>query len=189
MKIDLLAAIKMLPRFQRFGDSWNVDGKFSMTNGQRLPVASDKAIHKLMDSMLAHSFKPTVELVDVTGNDVWVLHRHLRFKNLVWLAKRDWSWQKWPREDLPTYIRYNGRLIIWNGTHRMTLCRLAGRKVRARIWDVTKFAEFKKTHPYGWNIKAVKPRAIRVFKRKRDAVAYVKAHAKAHTKKAGKRAH
>lgn len=176
--ITLDRAIQMLPRYNvRSPRTWRVDGDRMQTNAQYLPDVVQKSIKKIMGKVDRLHFKPKIEDVDVSGNEIWVLHRQVATKNLLWLAKRDWTkLQHWPDSKLPVYLRWKGRLIIWNGTHRMTLGRLRGLKVRARVFDLNEFAEWSKTHPYGWDAKRwkVPGKTIKIFKHKKDADAYVR---------------
>lgn len=154
-KVDLLAALNMLPRWTR-SNYWRVDGKKCMTNAQECPTRIAKLIHKMMDSVFDCGFPRKVEWVDVSGKNIWVFHRSLKVPHLMWLYRRGWSWQKWPARKLPIYVRYAGKLVIWNGTHRMTLARLAGRKVRARVYDIDKYMVWRKSHrgeDYDANVK------------------------------------
>lgn len=176
--ITLDRAIQMLPRYyRRRPTDWSLNGDRMQTNAQLLPSAVEKGIKKLMGCVDRQHFKPTIEDVDVSGNEIWVLHRQVASTNLLWLAKRDWTkLQNWPTSKLPIYVRWKDRLIIWNGTHRMTLGRLRGLKVRARVFDLNEFAEWSKTHKYGWDAKSwkVRGKTLKVFKHKKDADAYVR---------------
>lgn len=162
IRVTLDRAIQMLPRYNHLSrkvSNWTVDGDRLQTNAQILPDAVDKGMRKIMKEVARRHFKDKIEYVDVSGNDVWVVHRHLATSNLLWLAKRDWNkLQHWPNSKLPTYLRWKGRIIIWNGTHRMTIARLRGLKVRARVFDLNEYAEWQKTHPYGWDAKKVRPK-------------------------------
>lgn len=144
-RIDLRAALDMLPRWN-YNNSWSITGRKTMINGHLLPKKVDTVIKKLMRRGFHLEYKAPIEYVDVSGDNVWVLHRVLLIRSLMYLYKKNWHWQNWPRHKLPVYIRYHGKLVIWNGTHRMTLCRLAGRKVRARIYDVDKYIAWRAKH-------------------------------------------
>lgn len=147
----------MLPRYHNCR-AWNIEGCWVMTNARMLPKRVDRVMHKVMCAIGARDWIPPIEMVDVTGDNVYVLHRSVSAKKLMWMFKRNWSWQNWRRYRLPNYIRHKGKLIIWNGTHRMTLARFANRKVRARVYDVDKFFAWCKEHPLKERRIIVKPK-------------------------------
>lgn len=151
MMVYLRAALDMLPRYRigrRGNDDWVVDGDLVIVNAQRLPDAIQGYITKIMDQVEALEYVGPkyipIEWVDVSGSNVWVLHRGLKMRHLTWLCGRNWTWQRWKRSRLPIYLRFNGKLVVWNGTHRWALARLSGRKVRAKVLDINKFAEWRR---------------------------------------------
>lgn len=151
----------------------------------------------LMKAVSGRGWRSVVQMVDVSGDNLYVLHRAVKAKHLIWMFKRNWSWQNWKRYRLPIYLRHNGNLIIWNGTHRMTLARLANRKVRARVFDLDKFCEWCKDNPLKNHFVKRGGKIIKLFKNKRDAEVYAKwlnkerakKIAAARRKKARKRGH
>jgi hypothetical protein len=144
-RIDIRKAVAILPRYNTPRGPWTPTGSRCIARAQVLPPKVEKPFRKHAQSMLTDCWGYTVERVDVSGKDVWTLHAALRVKSLEWLLKRNWRWQDWPRSKLPIYIRYRGRLIVWNGTHRMTLGKLAGRKVRARVYDLDAYVRRPKS--------------------------------------------
>lgn len=179
--VTLARALEVLPRYNSRNTAlWISDGNRVQTNAKMIPDKLHKVISSIMGAVDKTHFKSEVMDVDVSGDDIWTIHRHLNAESLFWLSKRDWTkLQNWPRSKLPIYLRFKDKLIIWNGTHRMTLGRLRGLKVRARYFDLNKFQEWVKTHKPGWDNKVVK-----VFKRKKDAVALMKKLNDAERKKA-----
>lgn len=143
IRVPIDRALSMMPRCT--GDKWLPNGRLLMTNARTLPRSVDRCIHKLMDQYCESTpVRSRIEWVDVSGDNIWCLHASVKWRTIKYLRKRGWSWQRWKRDKLPSYIKYKGRLIIWNGTHRMTLCRLAGRPVRARLVDMDKFLKWRK---------------------------------------------
>jgi len=149
-RVDLRKALDyLLPRFHKGSDRWNIAGRQTMMNGQVLTKSLAGFIHKAVrNSWASHCPKAVcqrIEWVDVSGDDVWFFHRTLWVKSLMWLVKRDFEWQRWKETKLPCIIRFRDKLIVWNGTHRTTLCRVAGKKVRAHVTDLNKFMEWRKS--------------------------------------------
>lgn len=171
-KKDLARVIAMLPRYdeQRPGSKrrceadWKATGKLLIVN---LPVLSavigkliEKIIRRLDDAVSDGKWIPFVDWVDVSGDNIWVLHRALEWRHLKWLCSRNFAWQKWRYGRLPIYVRFHGKLIVWNGTHRMTLGRLAGKKIRAAVLDLDAFLRWsKKEKARGTKAKNKRPRA------------------------------
>ena len=167
-RIDLRAALDMLPRYDGLKTCrWHPDGKFLMTNFRKIPEQVDKALRKIMDATDRHHFEPRVEWVDVWKEDVHVIHRSLRVKSLMFLYRRRNEFNKWAKSKLPIYLRWRGKLIVWNGTHRMTLGRLTGKKIRARVFDLDFFFKWKKTHPIGWDDKVITFKPLKGRRKKR----------------------
>lgn len=152
-RIDLRAAIDMLPRYAGSMSTtrWTVNGPKMMTNARQCPIKIQDHLHNVMTSVDDHHYPPHIEWVDVSSENIHVLHRNLSARSLMFLYGKKWQWQKWPRHRLPIYLRFKGKLIVWNGTHRMTLGRLTGKKIRARVFDLDHFFKWKKTHPVGWD--------------------------------------
>lgn len=143
-RIDLRKAIDLLPRYNTPRGTWRHDGSRCTTNNKVLPDRFEKPFRKLVHNMFQWRYKPTVEWMDVCAEDMWVLHASLRVASLDWLIKKNWSWQHWrDLEKLPIYMRYKGKVIVWNGTHRMTLGALASKKIRARVYDVDEFVKWR----------------------------------------------
>lgn len=172
-RVDLRAALDMLPRLN-FGrgsrrDKYTTTGQNVACNYDVMPPNIDKLLHRVICQVDDSNFVPIVEQVDVSGTNVWVIHRCLKVRNLMWLYRQSWQWQKWKFSKLPIYIRYRGKLVIWNGTHRCTLGRLAGRKVRARVIDIDKFIKYKKKNPKTWRaveVITIPPKKKKKGKRK-----------------------
>ena len=152
--VDLLDALDMIPRWTR-RDTWRPDGKKMLTNSKVLPDRVERSIRKIMEAVDRLHFKSTIQMVDVSKDNVWVLHSALIVRSLMYLCRRRWAWQDWKLGRLPIYLRYNGKIIIWNGTHRMTLGRLCHRKIRARMLDLNEFSKWSKTHKQGWDDKVI----------------------------------
>lgn len=167
-RIDLRAALDMLPRFDGVSNpKWSPEGKRLMTNLRVMPRNVERYIHRVLNLTDRHHFEPHIEWVDVKKENVHVIHRSLRVPALMWLYRHRYEYNRWRKDKLPIYIRFKGKLIVWNGTHRMTLGRLTGKKVRARVFDLGYFAKWKKTHPIGWDAKVVTVKPKRRAKKKR----------------------
>lgn len=186
-RVDIRRALDMLPRFDsrdsrgrhlNRNNMWSTSGHQVMTN---LPTA-DKKFLKIMDNVVdqtdAWGYSWPVRMVDVSGTVVGI-HASLLMKGLKFLLSKNWEWQKWSRRRLPIYISYCGKLLIWNGTHRLTLARLANRKVRARILVVEDFIVWKKKHP---ERKPSKETMLAVQERAKKFIRQRKAKAKAKRK-------
>lgn len=149
VKVDIRAALDELPRYNTTRGPYRIDGRYCMTNTRALPAAADRALRLLMKRVDALGYPARIERVDVNGTNLEVIHRHLRVRSLVWLYKRAWSWQDWPQRKLPIILKWKGRLIMWNGHHRCTFCRLAQRKLRALVFDLDGLAAWNLKHPGG----------------------------------------
>ncbi len=134
MSRDVLRrAIRELPRYTR-ADTYRPDGKWAVFNAQRLKSSTEKhiaSVARIGDRENAWRTR----WVDVSGDNVWTIQRRLRFETL-WFLSRDWKFNQWAYWRLPCIIRHAGKIIIWNGTHRTTLSRIAGRRIRAQVLDV-----------------------------------------------------
>lgn len=154
-RVDLRAAIDMLPAYHRVNANWSPNGRMVQTNNWRCPDTIDRAMKKLMREAFRLKYEAPIRRVDVSKEWVTVLHRCLKRDSLDWLMKRDFRWQDWPEKKLPVLVRYKGRYIVWNGTHRMTLCKLTKRKLRAFVFDLEDFVAWrKKNHPHLYKKKA-----------------------------------
>lgn len=139
-RVSLRAALDLLPRYTTPTGPWVPEGTRAMTCARYCPKRLERLVKRLMNEV---DYNSHIELVDVSGSNILVLHAALWIKGLKFFA-RNWNWQRWPRGKLPVYIKFRGKLIIWNGTHRMTIARLCGRKVRARVYDFDAFVKKKK---------------------------------------------
>lgn len=163
----LRRALDMLPRYDSgdvYKPRWKMNGKKCMINMTLLPARMEKLIRRIMATIDERHYEPDIEFVDVENEHIEVLHRCLRVKTLDYLYKNNFKFNDWAPGKLPIYLRFRGHLIIWNGTHRMTMGVLAGKKIRARVFDFVKFQKWCKTHPKDWdatviNFGASKPRA------------------------------
>lgn len=165
-RIDLRAALDMLPRMifaktKDARDRYCVRGPYLVTNSQLIPKTILNPIAKIIHRTEETSYRAKIEWVDLCKGNVWVLHRTLKVSHLMFLYRQSWKFQHWKRSRLPIYIRYKGRIIIWNGTHRMCLGRLARRKIRAKVVDIKDFLKFEKNTPHRGVIQSayVKPKA------------------------------
>lgn len=154
-RVDLRAALDMLPRLNfakgaKRTDKYCSNGRYLCCNYDVLPSKIDSLFRRVIAQIDASKFTDSIEWVDVSVKGIWVMHRCLKVRNLMYLYRQCWKWQRWKRSRLPIYIRYHGKLVIWNGTHRATLGRLAGRKVRARVLDIDAFFRYKKNNPKTW---------------------------------------
>jgi hypothetical protein len=145
-RVDAWTALSLLPRFtldkrRKKGpdDGWFQNAERVMLNHALCPPELVKVAKRFMMTDVVCSF----ETVDVSNAKVLVLHRSLTWSHLVWLFKRNFSWNKWPKSKLPCLIRYKGKYIVWNGTHRFTLCRLLNRKLRCKVWEMDEWVKAK----------------------------------------------
>lgn len=134
-RAQLLRAIDMLPRYNntRAHSNYVHNGKRCAFQTRMTPRHIDEFLHAIMKRREVDYFM-TTQWVNVQGDNFWTLQRCLRYETLVWLAKR-WTWNNWTRWRLPCYIKFSGKIIIWNGTHRTMISRLANRRVRAKVID------------------------------------------------------
>lgn len=166
-KVDVLKAVDNLCarwNCSRRNAGWPVDGKWGMFNSQRLPPKADRAVHNLVGAWERSPLKMTVRRVDVSNAEVWTIQRNITYKTMRYLLRKEFAWQNWPRWRLPIFVLWQDRTIIWNGTHRSLICRLAGRKCRGRVIDMNEFSKWRKSHPTDWEAK---PRIIVVKPRKK----------------------
>lgn len=144
-KVDVRRAFDLLMPRWNTANSWNHEGKFGMHNLPKLPKHIDKLLKKVMVKYDRAAKRPEVERVDVSGDNVWTIQRTLKVATLQYLFRRDFEWQVWRTSRLPILIRYAGKLVVWNGTHRTVLARLAGKKLRARVIDLDEFIRWSRT--------------------------------------------
>jgi hypothetical protein len=127
---DALRVLALLPRYQ--GANYRIDGRRTLFNGQLLPPKIDK----LLTQIMRKTDRPDqVRLVDVSGENVWFMHHSLWFANLRFMVRSYPKFQRWRRTRLPLVIKYAGKLVVWNGTHRTVTCRLYGVRLRAMVID------------------------------------------------------
>lgn len=145
----LQRSVSIMPRYDnnKTGTKthYHIGGKQTCFAGRVLPRAVDIPFRKIADRVdPIENGRFTVEHVDVvaahTKMNLWFLHFGVKVATLEWLA-RSFAWQKWSTrpgrvdnaQALPIVIKYQGRIIIWNGTHRTVICILAGKKLRCRL--------------------------------------------------------
>lgn len=126
------AALRMIALLPRYTRIYRPDGKLTCFNAQLTPKSVDDLLRKLMR---CPRLTATVKLLDVSGSNVWFVHRSLNFVNLRFMVRNYPKFQHWRRDRLPSVIKYAGKLVIWNGTHRTVTCRIHGVKLRARVID------------------------------------------------------
>lgn len=152
-KVDVrLAMDVLLPRYNHAGNSganWPITGKKSVFNSQILPANVDRAMRKCVDRYDEADLMPPIRYLDVSGPEVWFIQRQLLVGTLMFMLRKLWKWQNWSRKRLPLHVLYKGRIIVWNGTHRTVLCRLAGKRIRTRVIDLDWFFEWRKKYPNG----------------------------------------
>lgn len=177
-KRELRRALEMLPRYNinrsNTRTRWSGRGRRMMTSLGTIPSKPDKLIRRIMENMFALNYPAKIEMVDVSGDNVWVVHSSLRSHHARWLCNRGWTWQRWCKRKLPAIVRFKNKILIWNGTHRTVLCRLAGKRLRAKVYDICEFAAWREARddrPYGakWRVINIKARKDGHRNRKRDA--------------------
>lgn len=124
----------LLPRYCR--DSWTrkvVDGRRkvrAMTSLQMTPLPE---AHRLLKRRKVRVTR--IEKIDMRKENVWVLHRVLRPRTLLWAIR---SWSKVQRVTaksgkMPVVVRFRDGIVIWNGTHRTVASMLLGRPLRCEV--------------------------------------------------------
>lgn len=138
---DVRRMLHILPRYTNKGSStrYHPEGVATCFNGFLLPGPIERALKKALDKHepIDNEFF-NVKAVDVSH--AFVLHIGVQMVNLHWLA-RNLDWQRWSPsategKALPIVIRFQEKLIVWNGTHRSLICRMLGKKLRARYVDL-----------------------------------------------------
>lgn len=151
-KVDLLKAFDVLATRYRpaphNGCKWSRGGTHCVTN---MNVLAPKQIHyisRIMDENFGRRTSPwPIRHIDVSKalpNRLWVFHRSLNMRHVNWLIRRINDWPRWRVARLPMLIFYNGDVIVWNGTHRVIISLLIGRRLRARCVDLNAFLDWKK---------------------------------------------
>lgn len=165
---ELHRALHLLPRFNvdsrhRASRGWPQTGNRMQFNSRLLPKHVDKLVRKIMTKHDYSGRKIPVRWVDVTGDNLSYLQRTVKSRTMMYFLARGFRWNGWKKSKLPIYVLYYGHVIVWNGTHRTILSRLAGRRVRARVIDLDAFAAWCKRNPdeSRWNVRVVKVRGKR----------------------------
>lgn len=134
--------VRLLPRYiwsnrKPMSPSWTQrlirrGGKFKVltwTGMRRVPDAVDRILRK--DGVDSSEVK--VEWIDVRSEDIWTLQQRFVPMTLLFFIRNFSKVQRWKKDDLPVLIRFHGKVIVWNGTHRVLVALLLGRKLRVAI--------------------------------------------------------
>lgn len=158
----------LCPRFNvdsrhRASRGWPQTGNRMQFNSRLLPKHVDKLVKKIIARRDRSGLKNPIRWVDVTGDNLSYLQRTVKSRTMLYLLARGFRWNGWKKSKLPIFVFYFGHVIVWNGTHRTILSRLAGRRVRARVIDLDAFAAWCKRNPDEslWNVRVVKVRGKR----------------------------
>lgn len=144
VRCNILDVLRVFPRYT--GDKSNkctVRGRWTYTCAHLASERQKRDLRKWIGRMEDASCRPPIRWVDVTGDDLVLMHCSVYFKKLWGYARRAFVWQ-YRKRDLPVVARMDGLLFIWNGTHRTTVCRLAGRPLRARLFNVDQFRRWER---------------------------------------------
>lgn len=134
--------VRLLPRYiwsnrKPMSPSWTQrlirrGGKFKVltwTGMRRAPDKVESAIRKIG----VKSDEIEVEWIDVRKENIWTLQQRFVPMTLLFFIRNFSKVQCWEKDDLPVLIRFRGKLVIWNGTHRVLVALLLGRKLRVAI--------------------------------------------------------
>lgn len=166
-KVDVRTALDLLsPRFNikrgRSGKTWPITGNWMQFNSQLTPKHVDRLLSRIIQRHDRSGRSSFVAWIDTAGlhsrGKLWYLQRILRCATLQYLLKRGWDWNtKFKRWELPIYVYFGDKVIVWNGTHRTILSILAGRRLRARVIDLNDFLAWAKKNPdeSKWNVRRV----------------------------------
>lgn len=142
----LRRVLAVFPRYsQDNGPRWPDDGIKTLCSGRVITKRQLERVRTWICRMEDAKLRPVVRMVTVTGKDLRLLHRAVYFKGLLHYA-RSWAWNRRRWRNLPVVVRMDGLLYVWNGTHRTTLCRLAGRKLRAKVFNVDQFRKWERAN-------------------------------------------
>ncbi len=107
-------------------------GKFKVlawTGIRRAPDDVDRALRKIG----VRQNEVRVEWVDVRSEDIWTLQQRFVPMTLLFFIRNFSKVQRWKRDDLPVLIRFRGKVVVWNGTHRVLVALLLGRRLRVAV--------------------------------------------------------
>jgi hypothetical protein len=159
MKVDAAIALNLLmPRDTATRkQAWSINGWRATFNSRMVSEHEDDVIRALMKDYDKACQKPIVKWVKVVDNDVWFIQRTLRYVTIDYMLKRAFAWQGWRPGRLPIYLKWRGKLVVWNGTHRTLLCMLANKRMRVKLLDLDAFVVWRKAHPNKrmWGVKRV----------------------------------
>lgn len=161
MRCDIALALNLLmPRHNGAKNAnWNHLGWSATFNSRKVSTRLDRTVHKLVgDYDKAWCKKHDVRTLDVVDNDVWFIQRTLRYSTMEYFAKRtNFAWQRWRPGRLPIFLKYRGKWIVWNGTHRTVLAMLTKKRLRVKVLDLDAFAKWRRAHPNKrmWGVRRV----------------------------------
>lgn len=149
-RADLLAAVEVLPRYDHRHTGWTINGTRTFVRGKRMNVRERRMVdrvafntngygkRKRISNWIKGSLLETakVEWVKLDIKTLRLTHGNLRPEALLWLAKQDFRFNHWRFRRLPVFVRLRGRMFLLNGHHRCALCRLARRRLRARVIEL-----------------------------------------------------
>lgn len=153
MRVDVLRAFELFaPGFDyttRGKQVWRTRAPKVCINVQEVNDAFDRRLHKAVDAFFdAEVDYPDNGLFDVCEahrlKRLWTIQRVLVPRHFRWLAAQNFAWNKWRGKKLPCIVKFEGRYVIWNGTHRTWLCLLAGKQLRCSFCNVDKWLRGKK---------------------------------------------
>lgn len=153
MKVDALRALELLsPGFSynsRGVQVWHTRARKVCINVQEVDDRFDRRFRKTVDAFFdADASYPRHGVFDVCEahrlRRLWTIQRVLVRSHFRWLAAQNFAWQKWPWRKRPMIFKFEGRYIVWNGTHRTWLCLLAGRKMKSGFANLDKWLKEKK---------------------------------------------
>jgi hypothetical protein len=140
---DVRHMLNIVPRYTNNKSGkvtrYHPEGVATCFNGFLLPGPVEKALRRALDKQFpGDDYDFTVKAVDISN--AFVLHIGLQMANLRWLT-RNIDWQKWSpnateAKALPIVIRFQAKLVVWNGTHRSLICRMLGKKLRCKFIDL-----------------------------------------------------
>lgn len=145
---DFLRAFEVLSaRYPKGKQTWSLNGDSALINVRRLPDRVDKLIHKVTKQYFDKTQYPiTMKHVKVyeNWNRFWTIQRNLTPSHFRYLLRRAHEWHTWGTGRAPCLLKWHGRLIIWNGTHRTIISYMLHRPLWARVIDLDRYERDKK---------------------------------------------
>lgn len=132
---------------RRKTDDWNLSGVNAVINVHRLTPGEDAKFQKLMKAYWKEShYKQRFYRTDVVKEwpRIRTIQRTLNPSHFRFLLRHAHAWDDWPKRKRPVFVEYNGRVIIWNGTHRTIISHILNRKLLVRGINLDAFLRDKK---------------------------------------------